>query len=92
MHVLHPDERIVGVRGRQSTMGYLCGALTFVLSSGRELAFTGENPNVFGDAFEFAVPDIVEIIPVSLVSRGRIPVSPPYATLTNLKPDFDEIT
>ena len=56
------DERIVGVRGRQSSMGYLCGSLTLLLSTAphappREVQVVGENSSVYGEAFEFTVPD-----------------------------------
>lgn len=53
---LQPGERIVAVRGHHSSMGYLCGGITLLLSSNRTIAFVGENANVFGAPFEFAVP------------------------------------
>ena len=56
VQLLQPGERIVAVRGHQSTMGYLCGGITLVLSSNRELAFIGGNADIFGLAFEYNVP------------------------------------
>ena len=38
---LEPGEAIVAVRGRGSTMGYLCAEIVLCLSSGRELTFAG---------------------------------------------------
>ena len=32
-----PTERVVQVAGRASTMGYLCGSVTLLLSSGRQV-------------------------------------------------------
>ena len=67
---LQPGERIVAVNGRHSTMGYLCGAVSLVLSSGRELAFKGENSDVFGGSFEYVVPPDDEIADVQFAD-GR---------------------
>ena len=61
---LQPGERIVAVRGHHSSMGYLCGGITLVLSSRRTIAFVGENANVFGAPFEFAVPSDDELADV----------------------------
>ena len=36
-HDAAPGERLVGLRGRHSTMGYLCGSVTLLLSSGRQV-------------------------------------------------------
>ena len=47
VQVVHASERVVRVHGHQSTMGYLCGSVTLTLSSGRTLAFVGENASVW---------------------------------------------
>ncbi len=49
-------ERIVGISGNHSTMGYLCGSITLELTSGRRIDFLGENTSVFGERFRHAVP------------------------------------
>ena len=49
-------QAVVCVRGRQSTMGYLCGAIELQLTSGRVVAFIGENSATFGDPFEYKLP------------------------------------
>ena len=47
---------MVCVRGQQSAMGYLCGAFELQLTSGRAVAFLGENSATFGDPFEYKLP------------------------------------
>ena len=46
-----PGEDLVSISGHNSTMGYLCGAITLRLSSGRAIECKGENANVFGAPF-----------------------------------------
>lgn len=47
---------MVCVRGQQSAMGYLCGAFELQLTSGRAVAFLGENSATFGEPFEVKLP------------------------------------
>eukprot|EP00900_Chrysochromulina_parva_P008155 jgi/Chrpa1/17340/Chrysochromulina_OHIO_Genome00022373-RA len=70
---LQPGERIVAVRGHHSSMGYLCGGITLLLSSNRTIAFVGENANVFGAPFEFAVPPDDELSDVRFAD-GKAPL------------------
>jgi len=67
---LQPGESIRAVRGRHSTMGYLCGEVALLLSSGRQISFVGDNASVFGGAFEFAAPPNEDIVDVRFGS-GR---------------------
>ena len=46
-----PGEELVSISGCNSTIGYLCGALTLHLSSGRVIECKGENAGVFGAPF-----------------------------------------
>ena len=46
-----PGEELVSISGCNSTIGYLCGALTLHLSSGRVIECKGENASVFGAPF-----------------------------------------
>ena len=39
-----PGEELVSISGRNSTIGYVCGALTLHLSSGRVIECKGDNP------------------------------------------------
>ena len=55
-HALQPGERLIGVKGRHSTMGYLCGEVVLHLSAGRSIEFKGDNANVFGDTFSHVAP------------------------------------
>ena len=65
MREVPTGERVVAVRGHASTMGYLCGSLTLMLSSGKEIACIGENANVFGAAFEYVVPEGDELADIT---------------------------
>ena len=60
-HAAEAGERLVAVKGRHSTMGYLCGEIQLVLSSGRTLPINGENADVFGASFEYTVPPLDEL-------------------------------
>ena len=46
-----PGEELVSISGCNSTIGYLCGALTLHLSSGRVIECKGENASVFSAPF-----------------------------------------
>ena len=54
---LRPGERITGVRGQGSRIGFLCGEVLLDTSAGRAIAFRGGNPNAFdGTPFSCALP------------------------------------
>lgn len=69
-HEAEAGERLVAVRGRHSAMGYLCGEVHLVLSSGRTLPIVGENASVFGASFEYAVPPLDELADI-LFADGK---------------------
>ena len=70
-HALREGERIVSVSGRQSTMGYLCGCISFTLSSGREVVIDGSWSHCYGESFEAAAPDGHAIVGVAFDGNGR---------------------
>ena len=55
---LEDGELITRLRGRGSSIGYLCATITLTLSSGREITFCGNDAVATStEPFDFTVPD-----------------------------------